>query len=159
PGVMLLPFFPVDGALAQALDGALHGRAGSSAAFGQHRRALLAPVDNRADYLDDAVGHKKRKELRRQRKRLGDAGTVTSDRVGDRSAVARALNDFFALEAAGWKGRAGTAARDDAEIAQFMAAAVGALAGEGKAEIARLRLNEKPIAAMVTLRSGAGAWC
>jgi len=159
PGVMLLPFFPMDGALAQALHAALRGRAGRSAAFGQHRRALLAPTGDRARYLDDAIGHKKRKELRRQRKRLGDAGNVTSDHVGDPATIERALADFLALEAAGWKGRAGTAARDDAEIARFMTAAVSALAGEGEAEISRLRLDEKPIAAMVTLRSGAGAWC
>ncbi len=159
PTLMLLPFFPMEGALAQALDKALSPRGGRSASFGQHRRALLLPTGDRARYLDDAVGHKKRKELRRQRKRLGDAGAVTSDRIGDPSAVGRALTDFFALEAAGWKGRAGTAARDDADIAQFMTAAVGALAGEGKAEISRLCMDENPIAAMVTLRSGASAWC
>ena len=35
---------------------------------------MLAPGDARADYLERAVGGKKRKELRRQRKRLGDQG-------------------------------------------------------------------------------------
>jgi CelD/BcsL family acetyltransferase involved in cellulose biosynthesis len=159
PSVMMLPFFPVDGALARALNAVLSRRGGQSAAFGQHRRALLLPPGERARYLDDAVGHKKRKELRRQRKRLGDTGTVTSDRIGDPSAVGGALADFFALEAAGWKGRAGTAARDDAEVARLMTAAVGALAGEGKAEISRLCVDEKPIAVIVTLRSGASAWC
>jgi hypothetical protein len=69
------------------------------------------------------------------------------------------LAEFFTLEAGGWKGRAGTAARGDAEIAKFMTSAVTALAGEGKARIARLHVGTHPTAAIVTLRSGATAWC
>ena len=159
PDVMLLPSLPSNGALAQAIDAVLARRDGQSASFAHHRRALLAPAGDRAGYLDAAVGHKKRKELRRQRKRLGDNGSVTSGDTGDPAAVPRALGDFLALEAEGWKGRAGTAARGDVRIAAFMITAVSALAGEGKARIARLCVDEHPIAAMVTLRSGAGAWC
>ncbi|HKA78651.1 MAG TPA: GNAT family N-acetyltransferase, partial [Xanthobacteraceae bacterium] len=157
PDVMLLPSLPSNGALAQAIDAVLARRDGQSASFAHHRRALLAPAGDRAGYLDAAVGHKKRKELRRQRKRLGDNGSVTSGDTGDPAAVPRALGDFLALEAEGWKGRAGTAARGDVRIAAFMITAVSALAGEGKARIARLCVDEHPIAAMVTLRSGAGA--
>jgi CelD/BcsL family acetyltransferase involved in cellulose biosynthesis len=155
PDLLLLPFFPADGALAAALDAAAARRGGRGASFGRHRRALLAPSENRASYLDDSVGAKKRKELRRQRKRLGDGGTVISSRASDPSAIAAALDDFFRLEAAGWKGRAGTAARDHADIATFMTTAVTALAGEGKTEVARLAIDERAIAAMVVLRSGA----
>ena len=70
-----------------------------------------------------------------------------------------ALAEFFALEAGGWKGRAGTAAHGDADIATFMTSAVTALAGEGKAQVALLRVGAHPTAAIVTLRSGAVAWC
>jgi CelD/BcsL family acetyltransferase involved in cellulose biosynthesis len=159
PDVMLLPFVPVEGALARALDAVVARRGGQSKYFAPHRRALLVPAGVRDSYLDQALGHKKRKELRRQRKRLGDSGTVTSRSTGDPSGVTPALDDFFALEADGWKGRAGTAARDHADIATFMTAAVTALAGEGKAQVARLCIDARPIAAMVTLRSGAAAWC
>ena len=107
--------------------------------FARHQRALLAPAGDRSDLSRRrASDDKKRKELRRQRKRLGDSGSVTSSDTGEPSAVPRALDDFLALEADGWKGRAGTAARGDADIAGFMTAAVTALAGEGKARIARL---------------------
>jgi hypothetical protein len=155
PKVMLLPFFPADGGVAHALDTVLVQRRGRSVSFAPHQRALLAPVGERAGYLDDAIGAKKRKELRRQRKRLGDMGQVTSSNVGDASAIAPALDDFFRLEADGWKGRAGTAARDHANIAGFMTAAVTALAGEGKASVARLAMDARAIAAMIVLRSGA----
>jgi CelD/BcsL family acetyltransferase involved in cellulose biosynthesis len=159
PDIMLLPYLPTEGPLAQALDAVLARRGGQSAPFAPHRRALLAPAGERASYLDESIGHKKRKELRRQRKRLGDSGNVTSTSTVDPAGVSHALSDFFALEAAGWKGRAGTAARRHAEVAQFMTTAVAALAGEGKAQVARLSVDAQPIAALVTLRSAATAWC
>jgi CelD/BcsL family acetyltransferase involved in cellulose biosynthesis len=155
PALLMLPFFPSEGALAAALDAAVARRGGRSASFARHRRALLAPTGTRATYLDQSIGAKKRKELRRQRKRLGDAGPVDCTRASNPSAIVTALDDFFSLEAAGWKGRAGTAARDHADIAKFMTTAVTALAGEGKAEVARLAVDARPIAAMVVLRSGA----
>jgi CelD/BcsL family acetyltransferase involved in cellulose biosynthesis len=159
PDIMLLPYLPTESALAHAFDAALARRGGRSAFFAQHCRALLAPAGERKHYLDQSLGHKKRKELRRQRKRLGNSGTVTSTSTSDPTAASGALADFFALEAAGWKGRAGTAARGNAEIAQLMTTAIAALAGEGKAQIARLSVDAKPIAALVTLRSTATAWC
>jgi hypothetical protein len=88
-----------------------------------------------------------------------DHGLVMSSSVAEPAAVARALDDFLALEAGGWKGRAGTAARGHADIRSFMEAAVLALAGEGKARIDRLLVDARAIAAVVTLRSGATAWC
>jgi CelD/BcsL family acetyltransferase involved in cellulose biosynthesis len=155
PKMVLLPFLPVDGAVAHALDTVLARRGGRSVSFSPHQRALLAPVGERASYLDDAVGAKKRKELRRQRKRLADMGQVTSSNASDASAIAPALDDFFRLEADGWKGRAGTAARGHADIAAFMTTAVTALAGEGKASVARLAVDARAVAAMIVLRSGA----
>jgi len=155
PGLMLLPYFPTEGELAQALAAVLALRGGRSAAFARHQRALLRPGDDRDHYLDAAIGGRKRKELRRQRRRLAESGIVTSGSAP----VGAALEQFFALEAAGWKGRAGTAARENAAIAEFVRAALTALAGEGKAKISLMRVGARPIAALVTLRSGASTWC
>jgi hypothetical protein len=156
PNLLLLPFLPADGGVAHALDAVLARRGGRSVSFAPHQRAFLAPGAVRAGYLDDAIGPKKRKELRRQRKRLGDMGTVTASNAGDSSTIAPALDDFFRLEAGGWKGRAGTAARDHADIAAFMSSAVTDLASEGKASVARLAVDARAIAAMIVLRSGLG---
>jgi len=161
PDLMLLPYVSTEGPFARALDAVLARRSDQSRCFAEHRRALLAPAQDREDrkgYLDHAVGQKKRKELRRQRKRLGDSGAVTSITT-EAATIAPALADFLALEAQGWKGRAGTAARDQADIAAFMITAVTALAGEGKAQVTRLCVDARAIAAMVTLRSGTTAWC
>jgi CelD/BcsL family acetyltransferase involved in cellulose biosynthesis len=159
PRLLLMPYLPVAGAVAQAFAAALAQRDGKSVALAGHQRALLAPAADRAHYLDRAVGAKKRKELRRQRKRLAEAGAILWNIVREPAAMATALGDFLALEAAGWKGRAGTAAGADDSIRAFMAEAVTGLAREGKAQIARLSAGGAPIAAIVTLKSGPTAWC
>jgi hypothetical protein len=159
PRWLLMPFLPVAGPVAEAFARALTHRDGRSTVLAAHQRALLAPATDREHYLDHAVGHKKRKELRRQRKRLAEAGRLVSGTVHEASAVAAALGDFLRLEAAGWKGRAGTAARADERTRAFMEAAVTGLARQGKAQIACLSAGGAPIAAIVTLKSGATAWC
>jgi hypothetical protein len=159
PSLVLLPYCPVQGPLAVALDSVLAARGGKAVDFARHQRALLAPEDARGGYLDRALGHKKRKELRRQRKRLGDAGVVTRGSASDPVAVADALGDFLRLEAGGWKGRAGTAAGADGDIARFLETAAADLAAEGKARIERLLVDARAVAAIVMLRSGTTAWC
>jgi len=159
PHLVLMPYLPVAGPVGQAFAAALAQRSGKCISLAGHQRALLAPVGATAHYLDCAVGAKKRKELRRQTRRLAEAGTVVSETVSAPSAMAAALDDFFDLEAGGWKGRAGTAARNHDPVRAFMAKAVTALAQEGKARIARLCVAERPIAAIVTLQSESTAWC
>ena len=159
PKLMLLPYFPVDGRIARTFDTIIDRRSGRSRSFARHARALLSPGNMREGYLERAVGAKKRKELRRQRKRLADQGVLMSASTNEPTAALRAVDDFFALEAGGWKGRAGTAAREDEAIRKFLQTAVTGLAGEGKSRVARLLLDVRPIAAIITLRSGATAWC
>ncbi len=159
PNIMLLPRMPVTGACAAALDRVIARRGGGTRDFGRHARALLAPGSDRAEYLQHSLGGRKRKELRRQRKRLADLGVVMSASTGEPPAVMRAVDDFLALEAGGWKGRAGTAARGTEDIRKFLQTAVTDLAGEGKARVARLFLDTRAIAAIIVLRSGATAWC
>jgi len=159
PSLLLIPYLPLEGPLARALDAVVARRHGRSVLFARHARALLAPASaTRDNYLDRAIGPKKRGELRRQRRRLGDSGVVMSSSVAEPAATAHALDDFLALEASGWKGRAGTAARSDADVRKFMQAAVIALAGEGKARIDRVFVDARAIAAMVTLKSSTTVW-
>jgi CelD/BcsL family acetyltransferase involved in cellulose biosynthesis len=160
PRLLLIPYLPESGAVARVCATVLAQRNGKQAAFGQHQRALLAPHDDkRTHYLDHAIGARKRKELRRQRKRLADTGELTSSIIDEPAAIAAAFGDFLTLEASGWKGRAGTAARADDGIRVFMESAVVALAREGKVRIARLTAAGRLVAALVTLQSGATAWC
>jgi len=156
---VLLPMFPQRGDLACAFDAALARRGGASVTFAVHERALLAPAGDRADYIERALPRKKLKELGRQLRRLGDDGPVTWDMARDPAAISAGLTDFLALEEAGWKGRAGTAAARNPSLRAFLEAAVLALADDGKAEIIRLIFASRAIAALIVLRSGDTAWC
>ena len=158
PRLLLLPYMTAGGPFAAAFEAALTRRGGASVAFASHERALLEPGDDRAGYLDHALGRRKRKELGRQIRRLGDAGVVTSNIAADPATLTSALDDFLRLEADGWKGRAGTAAHGHAELRTFLQTAVPQLATEGKARIARLFLDERAIAAIIVLQSGDTAW-
>lgn len=157
--IALLPMFPQSGPLAAALAAALARRGGASIAFAPHERALLAPIGDRADYIERSLPRKKLKELGRVLRRLGEEGVVATDVSRDPAAIASALADFLSLEAAGWKGRAGTAARQAPAIRAFMESAARSLAREGKAEIVRLLLDGRAIAAVIVLRSRDTAWC
>ncbi len=55
------------------------------------------------------VGRKRLKKLRRQRRRLLEAGQLKFVSARELEAMPRALADFVALETHGWKGRAGSA--------------------------------------------------
>jgi CelD/BcsL family acetyltransferase involved in cellulose biosynthesis len=157
PGQLLLPFLPEQGPFAAALDAVLARDGRRSQRFGRHQRALLAPGGQRQHYLERAMSAGRRKEMRRQRRRLEDIAPVTITTVN--ANVAPALKDFMALEASGWKGAAGTAMVNDPAITAFVDHAVTGLAAEGKARIDRLHLDGKPIAATITLSSGDTAWC
>jgi len=155
PSLVMLPLIARDGSFAAALTRVLARRGGTSALFDDHARALLA-ARHRENYLDHIAG-KKLKELRRQRRRLEESGALTHmSASGPVAAVA--LTDFMALEAAGWKGRAGGAARAHATTEAFMREAVTALAAKGDARVDRLIHDGHPVAASITLRSGTAAW-
>jgi CelD/BcsL family acetyltransferase involved in cellulose biosynthesis len=154
PKLLLLPLLNERGPVAAALPAASI----RCAAFDRHQRALLAPTGDRASYLENAISAKRRKELRRQRHRLADGGSVVFSVARDPNEIAAALDDFLALEAGGWKGRAGTAITQDPDIRRFVETAVTALANRGSAQIAQLMRGTQPIASAITLSSGRGAW-
>ena len=129
-----------------------------SADFNRHQRALLAPGGERARYVELALGARRHKELRRVGRRLADVGAVLLTSAVEPASVAAAIEDFFAVEASGWKGKAGTAAAGHEELRRFIRAAAAGLAAEGKVAVDRVLLDGRTIAAAIILRSGHGAW-
>jgi CelD/BcsL family acetyltransferase involved in cellulose biosynthesis len=158
PGLVLLPLLAEDEAFAAALGGILERTRMPCADFARHHRALLAPRDNRAEYLENVLSSHRHRELRRTGRRLSDAGALLFTAATEPETVAAGIEDYFALEASGWKGEAGTAAAHHDEVRGFMKTAVSALAAEGKVALDRLLLDGRPIAAAITLHSGDTAW-
>ena len=158
PGLVLLPLLAEDEPFAQALDAILKRTQMPCADFNRHHRALLAPQVERARYLENAVSTHRHRELRRTGRRLSDAGALLFTTACEPATVASAAEDFFRLEAAGWKGEAGTAAAHHDDVIGFIRMALPALAAEGKVAINRLLLDGHAIAAAITLFSGDVAW-
>lgn len=158
PGLLLLPLMSEGGPFAAALAAILDRARLPFADFARHQRALLAPQGFRAHYVERTLSRYRKKELRRTGRRLADLGALLFTRATAPAAVAGAVEDFFVLEASGWKGAAGTAAAYHDDISHFIAAAVSKLAAEGKAAINRILIDGRAIAAAITLRSAGAAW-
>lgn len=158
PDLMLFRLIAEAGPFAAALAAVLARRGCEPKAFDRHQRALLLPGDSRADYFQRTMSGKRLRNLRRQRQRLEGLGAVTVAETRSGDALARGLDDFLALEAAGWKGRAGTATLQNEDVRRFLQQAVLALGSEDKVLTHRLIVDGKAIAATITLKSGNAAW-
>jgi CelD/BcsL family acetyltransferase involved in cellulose biosynthesis len=121
-------------------------------------RARLNPVEggSRA-FLAARFPGQKRKKYRNERRKLEALGDVTFTRHGGARA-ADALEEFLALEAASWKGRAGTAIVCDPVDAGYIRKGVAGLAADGNADIVALRVDGRAVAMGLVLRSGGAAW-
>jgi CelD/BcsL family acetyltransferase involved in cellulose biosynthesis len=90
--------------------------------------------------------------LRRRLKRLGEHGAVSIARVDGPEGVDAFLGRFFRLEAAGWKGRRGTAIAVDRRLVSFYGAVARAAAAGGWLALRELSLDGRPAAMHFGLR-------
>ena len=101
----------------------------------RYQRAALIPGAAREQYLATAIRGKKRKEYRRQRRRLGDIGVVAFNVFGKQDNVVEWASEFLALEEKSWKGDAGTAMSVCANDASWFRAALAGAAGDGALDL------------------------
>lgn len=155
PGRAILefPYLPLAGPVADALRHQAEIAGRPVAVLAAHRRAMLKRAHPDATAFLQTISTKKRRELSRQFRRLGDLGTVTIEHVTDPTRHASALEDFFALEASGWKGKRGTALTLRPREKAFAKAAV---AGADTA-IHAIRLDGRAVAMLVSFQAGASA--
>lgn len=155
PRLALFPLLAEEGPVAQLFLSLLKRKGRDIHRFDPYRRAALIPGKAGAGL---SVSARRQGELRRQHRRLSELGNLKRQTATAPDDVRAALADYLELEAKGWKGQAGSAARLDPATAAFMNAAVHALAAERKARIDCLRLDGRAIAATITLFSGDRAW-
>jgi CelD/BcsL family acetyltransferase involved in cellulose biosynthesis len=154
PKILALDTLATDGATHEALIRVLAHRGTAPRVFEHMQRPRLSSdLDGKA-YLEKAVSSSTRKKLRQYRRRLAEKGTVTSTIITEPDAVRHAVDRFLDIEAAGWKGRNGTALKcDDAEAA-FMRGAMAALADRGNAAIHVISVDAKPVSLQIVARAG-----
>lgn len=153
-----LPMLPEGGPIADALESVLaqQGRARHFAK--RESRAMLASDLSPQAYFAASMNQKKRKELRRQHKRLGELGDLTFERREDDAGLDAWIAQFLALEAAGWKGEAGSALAARADTRRFFTETLKGAAAAGRLERLALRLDGKPVAMLANFLSGPGAF-
>jgi hypothetical protein len=103
----------------------------------------------------------RKRALRQKHRHLGKRGQVTCTVHSDRAEVHAALDEFLALEVAGWKGKAlerGHAIRRSPAREAFFRPAVEGLAACGLVRIKALRCDGNPVAMRITVRSGSTAF-
>ena len=95
-----------------------------------------------------------RANLRRRLRNLNRAGSVSFDVHDGREDLDRLLQEGFRVEAAGWKGRAGTAIASSDETRRFYTAMATWAAARGWLRLAYLRVDGEAIAFDLCLEDG-----
>jgi CelD/BcsL family acetyltransferase involved in cellulose biosynthesis len=111
---------------------------------------LRLPADGAA--LDATLSARFRANLRRRARRLVELhGPLRLERVRGGPGLARAFDDALRLEAAAWKGAAGTAIASDEVLRRRYRALAGAFAARGQLVLAFLRVGAARVASHFAL--------
>jgi CelD/BcsL family acetyltransferase involved in cellulose biosynthesis len=153
-----LPMMPAGGPVDAALDRVLAARPRPHYIAAQENRAMLAGETTAAAYLEDAMSAKKRKELRRQHNRLAEEGALAFERVEGAAGLAEWTVEFLTLEAAGWKGEAGSALASSSDTTALFTDALAGAAAAGRLERLALRLDGRAIAMLANFITPPGAY-
>jgi len=109
------------------------------------------------DEYERSLSRNRRKGLRRNRRRLEEEGRVLFEVHDGRTDLDGLLAEVFAVEAAGWKGRRGTAISSQPQTTRFYTEVARWAADRGWLRIGLLRLDGRPIACDLAIVEG-GAW-
>ena len=138
-----------DGPLLAALASVCARQGRRARVVSREERALLASPLAPQAYLEAAMSGKKRKELRRQHRRLGEEGALVFERAEGGAGLDRWIDTFLALERAGWKGREGSALVCDPRKEALFRAALDGAAAAGRLERLSLTLDGRAIGMLV----------
>jgi CelD/BcsL family acetyltransferase involved in cellulose biosynthesis len=119
------------------------------------RAALVRRAD--AEYLNPELDSRRRRELRRQRRKLAEhlgAALTMRDRAGDPEAV----EAFLSLEAAGWKGQAHTALLTEGH-GDLLREAAPVFAAAGRLQLLSLEADDRVVAMKCNLLAGDAIYC
>lgn len=148
----------VGGALAEALEQVCAAQKRRCALVHRAERAFLERGLSPEAYFDAAVRGKKRKELRRQKNRLSEEGSLIFTCNRSDTGLAGWTQEFLALEQRGWKGGNGSALASAEATRALFADVLSGAAIAGKLERLDLRLDGKPLAMLVNFLCAPGSF-
>ncbi|EAU43311.1 hypothetical protein FP2506_10716 [Fulvimarina pelagi HTCC2506] len=154
PDILVFPDVRIEGGMAAAVKQCADELHLPIKVVNRFSRAALTPGGGARYAIQANLSGKRLRELKRGRRRLESFGSVKVEIAREANAFRIALEDFFILEASGWKGRARSALTSDRYRAAFAREALNALAEKDRARIFTLRLDGEAIASIVMLVDG-----
>ncbi|WP_232332722.1 GNAT family N-acetyltransferase [Novosphingobium aquimarinum] len=149
---------PLDGTLHAALESVAAREARRVALVHHEVRALLESDLQPDAYFETSLSTKKRKELRRQTRRLAEEGDLQVVREQGEQGLQEWLDAFLELERAGWKGESGSALASHGETERLFREALSGAASRGRLERLAVRLDGRAIAMLANFLSPPGAF-
>jgi CelD/BcsL family acetyltransferase involved in cellulose biosynthesis len=153
---LMLPRFNVGSAEAVMLQGLSSGgrrftKSGAS--------SLRVPLQGTWEEFEAAMSSGRRSHLRGYRRKAEKLGKVEFDAIHpDVDTLEPLLEDFFRIEASGWKGRAGTAALLHPRVHQCYCDYARSAAQLGTLRLFFLKIDGKPIAGRIAVEHGKRLW-
>ena len=157
PPRALFQLIPEDGPFSQILQDVEHRRGQRFTRTERHDRP-----DWRRGVADDplaTLSSSTQAKLRQGFRGLEREGRVFFETITDHRELPAALEDYLALEASGWKARAGTAIPQSESQTAFMRQLIAALGAQHRVRVDRLRIGHTTLASSISYLYGAHhAW-
>ena len=158
PLTLLLPELDLEGPLFSTLQPWAQQQALPLDVINEHSRAMLDLSPEGRLAQASHISSKRRKSLKRRWRRLARQGRLHHKILTRPEEVRNGVEIFLQLELAGWKGRAGTAFACRKDTAAFARKAYAGIAPQARASCELLLLDDRPLAASITLLSGNSGW-
>ncbi|POF30614.1 GNAT family N-acetyltransferase [Roseibium marinum] len=146
--LLAIPYLPLATQTASRLRGATEARITVAA---REKRSGHDAGPAGEQQLEAAFSGKRRKEMRRLLRRLGDEHATSFESVTGAD-VPAAFDAFLRLEVSGWKGRSGTALSSGPQSEAFARSAIANLAAGNGVRIDQLRAGDTLVAALVLIQ-------
>ena len=150
--------FPRGGPFHRALAAQLEAGANPTMLREEIERALFRRGAGSEEYLQNALSRDQRKSLRRKAKRLAEIGVLEYRHLEPGGDLDAWLDEFFRMEASGWKGSQGTALAQDPAKRAFLVDACRAAFRLDRLRFLSLRVQDRAIACQLYFPAGAGAF-
>ena len=121
-------------------------------------RALFRPAADSQAFIAGSLSARRRKDLRRESRRLSQTGEVQFVEAAPESNAGEWIEQFLHLEASGWKGRQGTAMLQHTEERVFFTEMIEGGFRRGRVMLLSLTLDGRPVAQKCNLMAPEGSF-
>jgi CelD/BcsL family acetyltransferase involved in cellulose biosynthesis len=152
--LVMLPLVGLDHPVMEAVRRAVQARDWPCCEIASFDRPVLDRRQSFDGYATRHLSASRRKGLRRRRSKLAEVGEVTFESATEGPALAQGIEEFLALERAGWKGSRGTALASRPATNELARALFASAGGPVTARADMIRLDGRPIAVSLALVCG-----